>query len=172
VSRTLTALPTDRTMWRALLLRVHPDHGGTEELFVWVSALKEHVAGDGIEPIVDDRPRRARYRDYAAKESERVSFDSFADHDALTDRAVAMADAVAEPFASLLRSLSGCYPSADGPRYCQQRKGATYKQLAAIGHRVGMTRAERTQLYRICESVPLSQRPASHIFSYLEARAA
>jgi hypothetical protein len=159
-------------MWRRLLALTHPDGGGAHDLFVWVSALREHVAGDHIEPVVDERPRRARYRDYAASESERVPFDYYADHDALTDRAVTMADAVAEPFASLLRSLAGCYRAEDGPLYYQQRKGATYRQLAAIGHRVGMSKAERTQFYRIAESIPLSQRHAGHMFAHVQERAA
>ena len=36
MSRTLTAAPTDRSMWRRLLHVVHPDKGGDAELFVWV----------------------------------------------------------------------------------------------------------------------------------------
>jgi hypothetical protein len=141
---------------------------------VWVQGLHEHVAGDAIEPVVDDRPRRARYRDYARSpgESERVPFDCYADHDVLTDRAITMADAVAEPFGSLLRSLRGCDLAEDGPLYYQQRRGATYRQLAAIGHRVGMSKAERVQFYRICESIPLSQRCAGHIFAHVQERAA
>lgn len=172
MSRTLTALPTDRGYWRKLLRVVHPDHSGDHDLFVWVTALREHVAGDYIEPVVDDRPRRARYRDYSASESERVPFDYYSDHDALTDRAVAMADAVAEPFASLLRSLAGCYRAEDGPLYYQQRKGATYRQLAALAHRVGMSKAERVQFYRLAESIPLSARHAGHIFDHVQERAA
>jgi len=161
-------------MWRRLLAAIHPDRGGSHDLFVWVSALRESVIGDGIEPIIDDRPRRARYRDHAASESERVPFEEFADHDALTDRAVTMADAVAEPFATLLRTLSGCYGVEGEPSglYEQQRRGASYKSLAAIGHRVGMDKAERIQWYAICEAIPLSQRHASHMFAHVQERAA
>ena len=44
------APPTDRRFWRLLLARAHPDHGGSEDLFVWCQNLREHVAGDCIEP--------------------------------------------------------------------------------------------------------------------------
>jgi len=71
------------------------------------------------------------------------------------------------------RSLVGsCHPAEDGPLGDQQRRGASYKSLAAIGHRVGMTKAERIQWYRIAEAVPLSQRHAGHILSRLKRRAA
>jgi hypothetical protein len=170
--RTLTAPPTDRSMWRRLIRRVHPDHGGDQDLFIWTTALHEHVAGDHLEPVVDARSRRARYRDSSAGSSERVPFDRDADHEVLTDRVVTMADAVAEPYGYLLRAVADCYPAEDGPLYHQQLRGATYKQLAAIGYEVGMSKAERIHWYRIAETVPLSQRHAGHIISKLKRAAA
>jgi len=56
VVRTLTPAPTDPRMWRRLLRLAHPDQGGTDDLFVWVRELQEHVAGNGIEPL----PRETR----------------------------------------------------------------------------------------------------------------
>lgn len=32
-----------KTMWRQLKKRAHPDHGGTDELFAWVTELEAHV---------------------------------------------------------------------------------------------------------------------------------
>jgi hypothetical protein len=32
-------------MWRRLLRRVHLEHGGEHDLFVWTGTLYEHVAG-------------------------------------------------------------------------------------------------------------------------------
>jgi hypothetical protein len=54
----------------------------------------------------------------------------------------------------------------------EQQLGATYKQLAAIGHRVGMTKEERVKWYRIGESVPLSSWHANHILKKLSREAA
>jgi hypothetical protein len=53
-----------------------------------------------------------------------------------------------------------------------QQRGASYKSLAAIGHTVGMTKAERGRWYRIAEAVPLSQRHAGHILNELQKAAA
>jgi hypothetical protein len=101
-----------------------------------------------------------------------VPFDEDASLEILTDRAVAMAEAVAEPYGFLLRQVADCEPAEDGPLRDQQRCGASSKSLAAIGHQVGMTKAECIQWYRIAESVPLSQRHAEHILSRLKRRAA
>jgi hypothetical protein len=101
-----------------------------------------------------------------------VPFDEDALLEVLTDRAVTMADAVAEPYGYLLRRLADCYPVSVGPLHDQQRRGASYKSLAAIGHRVGMTKDERVQWYSIAESVPLSQRHAGHILGKLQKAAA
>jgi hypothetical protein len=103
---------------------------------------------------------------------ERVPFDEDASLEVLTDRAVAMAEAVAEPYGYLLRQVLDCYPVSEGPLYDQQRRGASYNSLAVIGHKVGMTKAERGQWYSIAEAVPLSQRHAGHILSRLKRRAA
>lgn len=83
-----------------------------------------------------------------------------------------MAAAVAEPYGYLLRQVVDCYPVSEGALYDQQRRGASYRALAAIGHMVGMTKSERIQWYRIAETVPLSQRHAGHILSQLKRRAA
>jgi hypothetical protein len=83
-----------------------------------------------------------------------------------------MADTVAEPFSFLLRQVADFYPVEWGPLHDQQRCGATYKTLAAIGHMVSMSKAERIRWYRIAETVPLSQRHAGHILSRLKRQAA
>jgi hypothetical protein len=175
--RTLTAPPTDRSMWHRLLFRVHPDQGGDAALSVWVRNLQKHVAGDDVEPVVDDRSRRARYGG-TARNAERVPFEqafgkagSFAE---LTRQAVMLADEVGEPHASLLRLLADCYEAseAEGTLYRQQMRGATYNQLAYIAHLANMTKPQRTRWYEICRAVPLSQRHAGHIFSRLQERAA
>jgi hypothetical protein len=47
--RTVTAAPTDRGMWRRLYRLVHPDAGGSDDLFIWVLSLYEHVCGQRVE---------------------------------------------------------------------------------------------------------------------------
>ena len=104
------------------------------------------------------------------------AFDRAASFDALTRQAIALADDTSLPqvYAWLLRLLVDCREVAElgGVVYRQQNQGAPYKQLAAIGHRAGMVRAERTEWYRIAEGVPLSQRHAGHILGKLQDRAA
>ena len=55
------------------------------------------------------------------------------------------------------------------PSYC---KAVTYKQLAALGHSVGMSTAQRVQWYRIAKEIPLRRRYAGHILSKLKRKAA
>jgi len=172
----LTAPPTDRRMWRHLLACVHPDRAGTHELFIWTRALFEHVAGDHPEPVVDDRSRRERYAD--SRDAKRIPYEeafgkagNFAE---LTRQAVMFAAEVDEPFAGVLRLLADCYGVAeyDATLYRQQYVGASYKSLAAIAYRAGMSKAQRSRWYRIAESVPLSQRHAGHLLEHLQRRAA
>ncbi len=162
--RTPALPPNDRGMWRKVIARCHPDAGGEHELFIWSMATRDVVCGGELGSEI---PRRGRDH-----EPDRVPFDRYADFGVLTDRAAAMADAVAQPYSYLLRLLSDCYPATDGTLRNQQGRGASYRSLAAIGHRVGMSKAERVQWYAIAESVPLSQRHAGHILSRLQRRAA
>jgi len=93
------------------------------------------------------------------------------DFAALTAKAVTMAEKVGGIHGFLLEMLEDCEapPLTTG---AWEQRGASYKWLAAIGHRVGMTKAERSRWYRIAEAVPLSQRHAGHILSKLQKAAA
>jgi hypothetical protein len=165
--RTLTAPPTNRRYWKRLLRRVHPDGGGDDDLFIWVSALHDHVAGNAIEPL----PRHARRPPPQHHTSgERVPYEGTYDEVGfafLTTKALAMADEaeLGEPYARLLRLLTDCSATseADTVLYRQQNEGAAYRSLAAIAHKAGMSKAQRVRWYGVCESVPFSQRPAGHI---------
>jgi hypothetical protein len=176
MTRTPTLPIDDHRMWRLLVGRAHPDTGGDHELFIWTMAMRDTICGGdvGVEaPRIDHRDHRAwRQEASTANAADRVLFEEDAYFELLTDRAVAMAEAVAEPYGYLLRQVAGCYPAEDGPLYRQQCQGASYRVLAAIGHQVGMTKDERVQWYRIAEAVPLSQRHAGHILSRLKRRAA
>lgn len=166
MTRTPTLPITDRGMWRRLLSRADPDAGGDHE-FIWTGAVRDLVCDSRVPPWgVNSTEARSD------EQPARVPFDSYADFAVQTDRAVSMASAVAEPFAYLLRQVADCYPASEGPLYDQQRLGASYKSLAAIGHAVGMAKGERRLWYRLSESIPLSQRHAGHLLSRLKRRAA
>jgi hypothetical protein len=156
-------------MWRRLVGRAHPDAGGDHELFIWTVATRDAICGGELGGEI---PRRERRETSSSSAGECIPFDRFADFEVLTDRAVTMAEAVAELFAYLLRQVADCYPASEGPLYDQQRRGASYRSLAAIGHQVGMTKPERVHWYRIASAVPLSQRHAGHILSRIKRRAA
>jgi hypothetical protein len=149
---------------------VHPDTGGDDDLFVWVRHLQEHVAGDSI----DEPPRHTRRAPPRHKTTgERIDYTRAYDiaytFDELTARALIAAQELEEPYRSVLFMLEGCYEVGRvyAPLYYQQHLGATYKQLAAIAHRVGMSKEQRVKWYRIAESIPLSQRHAGHIMDRL-----
>ena len=171
MSRTPTLPPNDRGMWRQMLAHCHPDSGGSHDLFIWSTATRDVVRGGELGSEIPRRGRNGQRWPYSDR-TDRIAFDPIANFEVLTDRALAMADALAEPFGYLLRAVADCYPALSGPLHDQQRRGATYKQLAAIGHRVEMSKPERVQWYRIAESVPLSQRHAGHILSKLQRVAA
>jgi hypothetical protein len=160
MTHTPTLPPDDRGMWRHLVSRSHPDAICDEEL-------------GGEAPGRERREQPLRRRETSTSSAgEYIPFDQFADFKVLTDRALSMAEAVAEPFGFLLRQVAYCYPVSEGPLYKQQCRGASYRSLGAIGHMVGMTKAERVQWYSIAEAVPLTQRYAGHILSRLKRRAA
>ncbi len=173
---------TDRRMWKQLLAKTHPDSGGSHEAVLFAQALQEHVlAGGGSvggqngqarpqPPPQPERPWPPQPRRGGSPDA--VPFDPSYNFDALTENALLGASTVPEPYASLLRLLSDCESVGFGSLCDQQNRGATYKQLAAIGHRVGMSKQERVRWYRIAESVPLSCRHAGHILSRLKRRAA
>jgi hypothetical protein len=176
MTRTPTLPLDDRSMWRRFVGRTHPDAGGSHELFIWATAVREFVCGQDLKAVAPRREHRdepSRQREESTSgTADRIPFDRFSDFEVLSGRAVAMADAVAEPYGYLLRQVADCYPVSEGSLYDQQRRGASYKSLAAIGHQVGMTKAERVQWYSIAEAIPLSQRHAGHILSRLKRRAA
>ncbi len=172
MARTTTRPPDDPKMWRRLVARTHPDAGGDHELFIWATATRQVVCGGELGSEIPRREHQDRPPGGERPDKERVPFDPFADFASLTDRALSMADAVAEPYGYLLRQVADCSPAADGALYDQQRRGASYKQLAAIGHQVGMSTSERAQWYDVCRSIPLSQRHAGHILGRIKRRAA
>lgn len=167
MSRTLTEPPTSRRMWRRVLRHCHPDHGGDHDLFIFVNHVYEHVAGDAYEP-----PRREYEppRRGANSDSPRLEFDPASSFTFLTRRALRLAEEVEEPYRSLLLMLGDCQEVSEegGGLYRMQYVGATFKSLAALGHRAGMDGRTRSRWYEVAQAVPLSQRHCGHIHKRLQ----
>ncbi len=155
----------DSKMWRRLKARLHPDAGGSEALFVFATAVEESLGEGGGRSCSDCRrgSRREEPEPRIVHEDGRVPFPASADFAALTTRALEVAEEVGGVVTIPLKQLRNCQamPHLDH----EQRRGASYKQLAAIGHIVGMSKRERGEWYRLAESIPLSQRHAGHIIA-------
>lgn len=156
-------------MWRLLIAATHPDtERGSHELCIFVQALKEYVLSKPHEEVFAPSPPRPEPAPTA--DPDRVPFLPDADFRVLTRRAVMLADDVPLPYRYVLRLLRDCeYLTGFEDK---QRRGASYKQLAAIGHNVGMSKQQRVRWYGIAEAVPLADRHASHLLGRLKRRAA
>lgn len=179
--RTKTAELTDKAMWRKLLRLAHPDAGGSDELFVWARELQDKVCsgqiGDGsarreeaaTRQSYEPPPRSESRRDHRAGDGEspdRIPYSPYAFFNDLTKRALRVAEEQPFIYSRLLRLLWDCYET---PAFeAAQQRGASYRQLAAIAHKVGMSKSERVQWYRVAESIPLSDRHAGHILGRLK----
>jgi hypothetical protein len=171
--RTPTPAPTDKKMWRRLLRVVHPDTYGDHDLFIWAGALFEHVAGDAIEEAPRHVRREPPKHHPRTTSGDRIPFEEAFDRAPsfthLTEQALGLAEngALDPAHAALLRLLADCREmgTADRILYRQQHEGATYRTLAAIAYKAGLSTSQRIQWYRVCESIPLSQRHDGHIIS-------
>lgn len=161
MTRTPAKSPTNK------LSSAHLDTGGTHEGFIWATALREHVAGDHIE-----EPKYQPLRRTTAS-TDRVPFEPDANFEALTTKALKMAERLPESYARLLALLEECDSSRHGPLAREQRRGASYKRLAAAAaYAAGLSYEVRQEWYRVAESIPLADRHTGHILSKLRRRAA
>jgi hypothetical protein len=176
MTRTPTLPYDDRSMWRRLVSRSHPDAGGDHELFIWTVATRDAICGGelGSEILRRGRGERAPRSRKAStsRVAECIPFDGDLLFEVLTACVLATAEGIDDPYSFLLRQVADCYPAEDGPLHDQQCRGASYRSLAAIGHQVGMSKGERVLWYRIAETIPLSQRHAGHILSRIKRQAA
>jgi hypothetical protein len=177
---------TDKRMWRRLLARVHPDTGGSEELFVWTQTLREELCGNASLPesvfasrvweefvaAQRSRPRtepRPKKKPKTVKRNRtRIPFDTTLSFDELTDRALEVAATLEEPYSELLPLLlEGCELPGFGcdPAFIEKARtvGAYYARLADVGHALGFDGRARGRLYRFAKQVPLSDLHAVHI---------
>jgi hypothetical protein len=169
------APPQDRRFWRLLLRRAHPDAGGSHDLFLWTQSVREYVASDAsVEP-----PPRARRQPPQHPPSsacgDRVdyspAFEKYGSFIEVTQAALLLGETLQQPVSGLLALLDDCAArdvGEDDPiQHRAQHVGATYRSLASLAYKAGFTKAERVQLYRVAERVPLSQRHCGHLHKRL-----
>ncbi len=164
MTRTPTLPVDDPKMWRRLIARAHPDAGGSHELFVWTGVVRNLVCARVAEPPAPSLPEPA-----ASPSPDRVPWSGAYDFQEVTRTALRYAS-LGEPYASLLSLLADCQPLEH--LSAQQNRGASYRQLAAVGHAWGMTKPERVAWYRVAEDLALTDRHASHLLGRLKRRAA
>jgi hypothetical protein len=163
--RTQTLPLDEKAMWRRLLARTHPDAGGNHELFIWTGTIRDAVCGGELQ----GEPKRpeTRHTPWTPPDDKpRIAYPTGTDFEESTRRALR----VEGPYAAVLASLADCYPLPHLGH--EEARGASYKRLAAVAHAHGMSPKERSGWYRCAESIPLSDRHASHILGRLKRRAA
>jgi len=176
-------LLNDASYWRRLKAAAHPDrNGGDGDLFLFLSALEEHVAQCprmscvGVGEGGYAGPGYGGGQGQSQEEKDRIPYesglgwaDTFVD---LTLRALSIAEGEVEPYRSVLLLLRDCPAHEHGREAMRQCRGASYPQLAKIGHMVGMSRAGRAGFYEVARSIPLSEAHAKHILGRLHEREA
>jgi hypothetical protein len=165
--RTQTRPLDDKAMWRRLVARTHPDAGGDHELFIWTGTVKDAVCGGELR--VEPKPTARTSQPPSPSppdDKPRIPYPDGTDFEELTRQALR----VGGPYAAVLSLLASCHPLTHLAH--EEARGASYKRLAAIAHAHGMTPKERSGWYRCAESIPLSDRHASHILGRLKRRAA
>lgn len=174
--RTLTRPLDDHSYWRRLLATVHPDRDeGDHELFVFLTAVREYVEGC-INENPDGGPDLSRSPWQEPRQEtdnkDRIPYPPDADFDAGTREALCMAEELGafHVYGGVLTMLADC---TSEERYAhRESRGASYRQLAAIGHTVGMSAPERSAWYALAKSIPLADRHAGHILGRLKSQAA
>lgn len=170
--KTLTAPVDDPKMWRKARRPHHPDNGGDAEVFIFLTAVMERVSALKAtreaprEETVGDARRSGR----EAASTDRIPYPPGSDFREITRTALRYACTHPGTFAGLLRRLADCETLVGMER--QQSRGASYRQLAYVGHLVGMSKPERVVWYRLAEDLVLTDRHCSHIISRLQKEAA
>jgi hypothetical protein len=165
--------------WRKLIAIAHPDRAtGDHELFVFLTALREHVQGC-IGHYVAELNSHSRCRESNGghdDRNDRIPYNEqlrFVDeHSMLTHRALSIAETVEEPFCGVLRLLVDYNDAEHGRRALRRCRGATWRQASYVACLASTSKGERLRWYELCRSIPLSEVLASHLTNRLRAKAA
>lgn len=160
---------SDKSMWRKLRAKCHPDSGGQHELFIWVDELREQVSilawkleshADEYKKIIQENQElRERLAEY---ESCSAPYDDEPEESEIIRRISSLRRCHRDALIPL-QEWAETWESIDssGP--------ATGKQIAYIAHLYGMDNGERYDFYDVCESIGLSKNGAGWLIShYLE----
>ena len=105
------------------------------------------------------------------EDPERIPYDPALGYEGefctLTMRALSVGRRAEEPYRSVLALMIDCPASEHGRQAAHQCRGASYKQLAFMGHMLGWSKAHRARWYEIARSIPLSEKHASHLIGRL-----
>ncbi len=137
------------------MARTHPDVGGSHELFIWVGAVRDLVCARVAEPASWSRSESTT--NPPTPNPDRIPWSGAYDFEEVTRAALRYASS-GGPYSPLLALLANCRPLEH--LSAQQDRGASYKQLAAVGHAWGMTKRERAAWYRVAEDLALTDRHA------------
>jgi hypothetical protein len=168
MTRTPTLPADDPKMWHRIIARAHPDAGGDHELFIWTGAVRHLLCARVDAPSAPLRPGGASTTSSPADPDCIPWFGAY-DFEEVICTALRYAS-LGKPYVDLLSLLADCKPLDNMVR--QQSRGASYRQLAAIGHAWQMTKRERVRWYRLAEDLALTDRHASHLLGRLKKRAA
>ena len=154
--------PDDKRLWKILLATVHPDRGGSEDLFTWVTKVRESLCTCTQQ---EQQCSKGTYSERIPYSEELAYID---DHIELTRRALSIGQRQPEPYKSVLRLLIDHISVEHGRGNLKQSRGASYKQLAYVCHLAGMSKIERSGFYELARAVPLSESHAAHLISRLK----
>ena len=166
MSKLVAPQPDDRTLWKRLLARVHPDAGGDKDLFTWATKVRESLCVCTLKEEACSKVGSTTYT------PERIPFDSdlgyVDEHVMLTLRALSIGKREEPLYARILRLLLDCPSQAHGRVALRQCRGASFKQLGYISHLAGLSKEQRGIWYEIARSVPLSEQHAHHLIGKLK----
>jgi len=134
-------------------------------LFIWGTSVRDYV----LDRVAGDPFSRGREN---AEYTERIPYDPdlgyIDEFVTLTARALSVGKHAEEPFRGVLGKLIDCPAHTHGRAAAKQERGASYKQLAYIGHLAGFGKVERPRWYELARSIPLSEAHAGHLIARLK----
>jgi hypothetical protein len=166
---TVRAPVYDREHWNRLLRLCHPKGAGDEDLFLWAKGVYDFVTSDEPEPAPREQPKHK-------KSTDRVDFsgveERFSSHADLVEHALEVAYSIEEPFHSMLSGLEDLEPAPRGDLQLlrAEQQGCTFKQAAYAAHLANLSKKHRMDFYKLCQSLPMSQRMCGHIIKRLQER--
>ena len=158
-----------------MIARCHPDSGGDHELFVFAQSVREQVQngllirGEFV-PSAEPPSTGSKPRPKAPPRTDPspITFDTELTFDELTEKAVATAPDLQQPYRWLFELLADVEaPGPDSPAYTREEaaRGACHRRMAKVGRLLGLDSGGRGWLYHLARQVPLSD---LHVRRWLE----